>query len=194
MRCNCVSSCDCFLLDDGYNGTNIINNDTTYIRGIGEFFSPYSIDNIHDPNFIPPIAKARKNSGFVTSGAPVYFDSADFNTEGMFNPNNPNRISILHQGLYAVGFDVSLELNLNTSLPVFTYNPGIVHVFAGGGNCVELEHNYFETTTIWPLTVRSTQSKVSPTYCNVGDSFLLGVNYTPGLVNTISATMWVCYI
>lgn len=194
-RCNCAKSCDCYLFDDGYNGSGVVNNNSTFVRGVGQFFSPYSVDNIHDPNFIPPIAKARRNKSFQTQGKITFDGGADFNTEGMFNTNTPDRITITHDGLYAIGFDVAYELNFNTILAQFSYEATIRHNFISTSSfCEELKHSYFETTTIWPLTVRSTQSKIAPTFCATGDFFTLHTAFTQSLVNSVQATMWVCYI
>lgn len=191
-RCSCSKACDCYLLDDGYDGTNISNNNSTFVRGIGEIFEPYSLDNIHDPNFIPPLAQAFKNKAFMAAGQ-VIFDGANFNTEGMYNTNLPDRVTVTHEGLYAIGFDVAFETAFNTSTTSFEYSAYITQHYGTGGVADCVRHRYFETTSIWPLTVRSTQSRILAFYVIPGDYFTL---HTFSGIPTLStqASMWICYV
>lgn len=200
-RCQCAATggCDCFVVDDGAtiisNAITVINNNSTLVRGTGEFFQPYSVDGIHDPNFQPPAARAFKNKALMSAGL-VTFDGSIVNTEGMFNTNTPDRLIVQHEGLYAVGFDVAFETQNNAQLSTFEYSAFITQHYSLANytvTCDVVKHRYFETTSIWPLTVRSTQSKVLPTYIYPGDYFTLHTFTSIATLST-QASMWICYI
>lgn len=199
-RCQCNQLCNCFILDDGYNGNTIINNNSTYVEGIGIPNAPYVIHNIHDSNFIPPTAKVTYNGATFNTDFPggsgggyiPRFDAATFNTVGMFNSNQPDRLTVLHSGIYLVGFDVSYQLQFSGAASSFEYAAYIEH-HKSASTYEVVKHQYFETTTIWPLTVRSTQQRIVPVACEAGDYFKLAVSWALKPLGIPLASMWICY-
>ena len=199
-RCQCNQLCNCFVVDDGFSGDNITNNNSSYVEGIGLSNAPYELHNIHDPGFIPPAAKITYNGATFNTDFPggsgggyiPRFDGATFNTVGMFNANQPDRLTVLHHGIYFVGFDVSYQLQFSGASSSFEYSAYIEHRSLGSTYEV-LKHQYFETTTIWPLTVRQTQQRLVPVVCEPGDYFKLVVAWALKPIGIPYAAMWACY-
>jgi hypothetical protein len=200
-RCECNQICSCFVLDDSYDGLIFSNNQSTFVEGIGLSNAPYIVRNIHDPEFIPPTVKVNYDaSQFATDfpggsggGQIPSFASADFNTASMFNTNQPDRLSVIHGGVYTVGFDVTYELQFSGASSAFEYAAWIEHHRISDSTYEVVKHQYFETTTVWPLQVRSTQSRIVPYPCQPGDYFTLHVSWALKPLGIPAASMWICY-
>lgn len=203
-RCQCNKQCSCFIIDDGYEFATLEvpkNNDTTYVEGVGLETQPYVIHNIHDPNFIPPTAHVTYSGATFSTDFPagsggggVPFDQVDWNPYNMFSLNKPDRITILHDGLYMIGFQVAMAVN-NSGAPVssFAYSGRIDCLNPDGTiSAIYEERNFFEVTTISNLVPTRSQLILSPNIFHAGEAIKLFIDWDVRLLG-LTAAMWIGY-
>lgn len=201
-RCKCnKQKCECFILDDGYDGAQISNNNTTTVRGTGLENSPYYVQNIHHPRFVPPAAKVRT---FTASTAGtiqfIKFGIIDLNTDAMFNINQPDRFTITHYGIYMFG--ASIQWNgppdLYTNFGVYYSNVGGFIGADPAAASPSILHNvqYRANKTNPGETIsRISSSYFSSFAFNVGDILRVGVfggSPSPNPGATL-CSFWICY-
>lgn len=204
-RCNCAKSkkCDCFILDDGYDGLQIANNNTTLVHGVGTSDRPYYVQNIHHPSFIPSAAKVKTLTATPASTLKfISFNIIDFNTDGIFNINQPDRLTINRGGVYMFG--ASIQWNgppdLYTNFGIYY---GRIGSFFGGDPSAasppavhNVQYRANKTTpgeTISRLAPYS--SSVSFNFAfQIGDFLKVGVfGANPPNPGATVCSFWICY-
>jgi hypothetical protein len=204
-RCDCSKNnkCDCFITDDGYPGLRV-NNNTTLVRGKGTSDSPYYVENIHHPSFIPPAARVRTITATPAATLKfISFDIIDVNTDGIFNLNIPDRFTINHAGIYTFGASIQW-----TGPPDLYTNIGI---FYGSSISTGIRMDPSAASPAAAQTVLyradktnpgDTVSRMAPYSASVfadysfkaGDVLKVGVfGFNPPNPGATSCTFWICY-
>lgn len=205
-RCNCAKAkkCDCYIFDDGANAlSNIINNNTTLVHGAGLPERPYYVQNIHHPSFIPPAAKVRTLTASPASTLKfITFNIVDFNTDSIFNSNQPDRFTITRGGVYTFGASIQWggPPDLYTNFGIYAGRSG--SFFGADPSAASPAAISDVQYTANKATPGQTISRIAPYsasftssyYFQVGDFLKVGVfGANPPNPGATSCSFWICY-